>query len=333
MHFLTSHIMALALFAVGCGAQTPGDVVSRVDAGTPPAVDDAGEANPGQHVVTACPRQKSATPLLVKQHGLHPIITRGAQTADELITAVSTALGSSYRIVGLSRCGVVRNITPVRASSPGMTLALQGDTVFIGDTLGVSAVPVTGGVPQVIAPKAGILAADEAYVYVSNHDGVTRAPRNGGPSEVISSQGGHDIVVDDTSVYVRDATFRLLRITKSDVTQVTVLAGPPSAPRYWDIGWLAQDPTRVFFVQDERVCSVAKSGGTAVCTAPFFGGAGPLVWNGALYFPAAGGLDRTADIATGWTPLTAKASGVNLWVDDESVWWLSGQGDLHRIDK
>jgi hypothetical protein len=145
VHFLTSHIIVLSLLAAGCGAQTPSDVGSRVDAGTPPTVDDAGGGNPGQAVVTACPRQKSATPLLVKQLGLHPIVFRGAQTADEFITAVSVGYG--YRIVGVSRCGVVRDIVPARGGAPGMTLALQGDSLFITDGSGVSAVPVTGGVP------------------------------------------------------------------------------------------------------------------------------------------------------------------------------------------
>ena len=300
----------------------------------------AGGGNPGQGVVTACPRQKSATPLLVKQLGLHPMIMRGAQTADELITAVPTSVGSSYRIVGISRCGVVRDIVPVRGGSPGMTLALQGDTLFIADGHGVSAVPVTGGVPQVVAAKGGLLAADEAYVYVSSNDGVTRTPRTGGTSEVISSHGGHDIAVDDTFVYVRDETYRLLRITKSDVTQVTVLAGSPSAPGgyWWDIGWLAQDPNNVFFAHgagsDQRVCSVAKSGGNTTCTAPFSGLARSLVWNGALYFTVfAGRLERTADVATGSTTLTDKASAQNMWVDDASVWWLTSPGDLHRVDK
>lgn len=340
MHFLTSHIIALSLLAAGCGAQPPSDVVSRVDAGTPPVVDDAGGGNPGQGVVTACPRQKSATPLLVKQLGLRPMIMRGAQTADELITAVPTPIGSTYRIVGISRCGVVRDIVPVRGGSPGMTFALQGDTLFIADGLGVSAVPVAGGVPQVIAAKGGLLAADEAYVYVSSNDGVTRTPRNGGASEVISSHGGRDIAVDDTFVYVRDETDRLLRITKSDVTQVTVLAVPPSpyGGYWWDIGWLAQDPISVFFVEgtspSQRVCSVAKSGGNTTCTPFFSDGARVLAWNGALYFTSSpGGLNRTADVTTGWTTLTDKVSGLNMWVDEASVWWLSGQGDLYRIDK
>lgn len=338
MHFLTSHIIIISLLAAGCGSQTPSDVGSRVDAGTPPAVDDAGGGDPGQGVVTACPRQKSAKPLLVKQLGLHPIIMRGAQTADELITAVSVGYG--YRIVGLSRCGVVRDIVAARGGALGMTLALQGDTLFIAEGSGVSAVPVTGGVPQVIAAKGGLLAADEAYVYVSSNDGVTRTPRNGGTSEVISSHGGHDIAVDDTFVYVLDETNRLLRITKSDVTQVTVLVGSPSTSGgyYWDIGWLAQDPTSVFFVQgsspDQRVCSVAKSGANTTCTASFSGGARALAWNGALYFTSyPGGLDRTADVATGWTTLTDKVSGLNMWVDEASVWWLSSQGDLYRVDR
>ena len=82
------------------------------------------------------------------------------------------------------------------------------------------------------------------------------------------------------------------------------------------------------------MCSVPKSGGNTACTAPFSGGARALAWDGALYFTAhPGGLVRTADVTTGLTTLTDKVSGLNMWVDEASVWWLSGEGDLYRVDK
>lgn len=132
--------------------------------------------------------------------------------------------------------------------------------------------------------------------------------------------------------------FRLLRITKSDVTRVTELAGPGSPGSYWELGTLSQDATRIFFARspasDGRVCAVSKDGGGLACTEPFPGGVSSLVWNGALYFPTSPErIQRMGSVTTGSTAIAGKANVRNPWVDDASVWWLTFVGDLYRVDK
>jgi hypothetical protein len=326
VRFLTSYIAAvsLAVFLGGCGARSALDE-GAFDAGLQDVVSCTGPA---------------PTPVLVAHLAVEPAGSQVTQTDDELITALD---GNAYRVVAISKCtGAIRDIVAPREGGVG-GLALAGDTIFVSDEHDVYSVPISGGSTHSLATidSAGELAVDDTDVYLSGKQRLTRIPRFGGSPTVIANHGG-DIAIDDTFIFLFSNDAGLLRISKSDPSQVTTMDAPPGYQyqSWWAVGRLALSPTAVFFTQitaqTTTVCGVPKLGGNPVCSSPLAGGsaASPIVWNASVYFQTLNQIVRM-DSTTGATStlVTAKLAPIALWVDETSVFWITFDFDLYRIDK
>ncbi|HSQ66684.1 MAG TPA: hypothetical protein VLM85_25865 [Polyangiaceae bacterium] len=342
MRFLT-----VAALLAGCGARSSLDEANAgADASSGADVADVADVvNDAASPPVLCPTGPAPAPVLVAHIGAQPLSFVGPHTASELLGTLRAKLDDglpAYRVVALSKCGAVRDIASAPMGSPMLSIVLRGDALFVSDGYaGVYEVPVSGGTLTLRTVEAGALAVDDTDIYVAAPDHVSRTPRAGGPTVVIAGFGADTIAVDDAFVYLEKA-YGVLRLAKSDPSQIATLAAPNySAGYWWSSIWLAVSPTQVFFPSGSTtypnlpVCAVPKGGGDVTCTQP---AEAPtrLVWDGALYFTAYPGIDKIADIDAGATQLasvTSHDAPFTLWVDDTSVWWLTLSGDLYRVDK
>lgn len=315
--------------AVGCGSRTELDAVSVADA----SADVSAEAPP------VCPNGPAPTPLLVAHTGLDAAYVESAPrtgAGGDLVASIRLNDGSAFRIVAISACGDVREIAAEHEGPPPRFVVVEGDELFAANAAGVWRVPLSGGALTLVTSESGPIAVDHANVYIAEGDHVARVPRPSGAPQLFVSETAEDIALDDTYVYLNRAD-AILRVAKNDPSQVVTLAPPDfSGVVWWDERQLALDETRVFYVHpqsggDDIVCAVPKSGGASSCSAPMPEARG-LLWSGALFYLAKGAIDELPNVDT--PPITlAKPNLATMWVDDASVWWLTIDGDLYRVDK
>ena len=313
---------------VGCGSRSELDAVSLHDA----SADVAAEPAP------VCPNGPAPTPVLVAHTGLDAAYVETAPrtgAGGELVASIRLGDGSSFRIVAISSCGDVREIAAEHAGPAPRFVVVEGDELFAANTAGVWRVPLSGGALSLVTSETGPIAVDHANVYIAEGDHVARVPRPSGAPQLFVTEQLTDITLDATYVYL-GRSGGVLRVAKADPSQIVTLA-PPDYPEavWWDERQLALDDTRVFYVHPQTggdiVCAVPKSGGASSCSALLPDARG-LLWSGAFFFDDDGTIDELPRIAT--PPITlAKPNLATMWVDDASVWWLTTDGDLYRVDK
>lgn len=314
--------------AVGCGSRSELDAVSVHDASA-----DVAEPAP------VCPNGPAPTPVLVAHTGLDAAYVETAPrtgAGGELVASIRLGDGSSFRIVAISSCGDVREIAAEHAGPAPRFVVVEGDELFASNANGVWRVPLSGGALSLVTSETGPIAVDHANVYIAEGDHVTRVPRPSGAPQLFVTQQLTDIALDATYVYL-GRSGGVLRVAKDDPSQIVTLAPPEYLYGYWwDERQLALDDTRVFYVHPQSgggdiVCAVPKSGGAPSCSAPTPEAQG-LLWSSALFYLANGAIDELPTLAA---PAIALATPnlATMWVDDASVWWLTTDGDLYRVDK
>ena len=314
--------------ALGCGART------ELDGATP----NAAAADASAETQPVCPNGPAPQPVLIAHTGLDAVDVESAPRipTGDLIVSTQSADGTESGIVALSPCGVVREIVPEHPGAPMRYVVLQGDELFASNASGVYRAPLSGGAFTLVTSETGPIAVDHAYVYIAEGDHVTRVPRPSGAPQLFVSEQLTDIALDATYVYL-GRSGGVLRVAKDDPSQIVTLA-PPDYPDgyWWNERQLALDETRVFYIHPHQgvgdtVCAVPKSGGASSCSAPIPDAHG-LLWNAALFYRANGAIDELPNVDTPAITLV-KPNFATMWVDDASVWWLTTDGDLYRVDK
>ena len=178
----------------------------------------------------------------------------------------STATSASLTKPELVAAGEVA-VTGWRVLSRAHTeaLATNDGRVYFGDedSRGLFAVPKNGGDRIVIglpAPRAIAFGAGSVVWIGEPGDLVVRAPRGGGPGEVIRRGGAYTaftaLAADDADVFVGETTAdggELMRITGPTATLLAAFESPPRA--------IALDATDVYVQTAQKILRVGRKNG------------------------------------------------------------------------
>lgn len=186
------------------------------------------------------------------------------------------------------------------------------------------------------------LALDESHVYWVHHNDarLVRAPKHGGPMQVLATDAGSGgafamVALDEASAYVRRTIAEIVRVPKQGGAPESVVSGQDG------IGSLALDEAWIYYLDAGAIERAPKIGGAAVTVmaaeiarAGGYTGAAPeLAVDGARVYWMSSDSGRLLSAPKEGGEVTVHASGIELGqgvvTDGIHVYW----SELHRVGR